>query len=62
MKNWKTTLLGFLGAFWILAQPIIANGDFDLNRDWKNLVGAAIAAAFGLLTKDKNVTGGSVAQ
>ncbi len=62
MKNWKTTVVGFLAAFWLLAQPIIANGDFDLQRDWKSLLGAAIASAFGLLTKDNNVTGGTVAQ
>ena len=62
MKNWKTTVLGFLAAFWLLAQPIIANGNFDLSRDWKSLLGAAIAAAFGLLTKDNNVTGGTIAQ
>lgn len=62
MKNWKTTLLGFLAAFWLLAQPIIANGDFDFSRDWKSLAGAAIAALFGLIAKDNNVTGGTVAQ
>lgn len=62
MKNWRTSLIGFLGAFWLVAQPIIANGDFDLSRDWKTLVGAAIATAFGLSTKDKNVTGGKIEQ
>lgn len=62
MKNWRTSLIGFLGAFWLLAQPIITNGEFDIERDWKSLVGAALAAAFGLMTKDKNVTGGSVEQ
>jgi len=62
MKNWKTSLIGFLAAFWLVAQPIITNGDFDLERDWKSLVGAAIATAFGLLTKDNNVTGGNVVQ
>jgi hypothetical protein len=62
MKNWKTSLIGFLGAFWLVAQPIITNGDFDLQRDWKTLIGAAIATAFGLFAKDKNVTGGTVKQ
>lgn len=57
MKNWRTSLIGFLAAFWLVAQPIITNGDFDIERDWKSLIGAAIATAFGLLTKDKNVTG-----
>lgn len=63
MKNWRTSLVGFLAAFWIIAQPIIANGNFDIVRDWKQLVGAALATAIGLLAKDKNVTGvGSFAQ
>jgi len=59
MKNWKTTLIGFAGAFWLVAQPIITNGDFDIARDWKSLVAAAIATAFGLFAKDNNVTGGN---
>jgi len=62
MKNWKTSLVGFLAAFWLVAQSIITNGDFDFERDWKTLVGAAIATAFGLLAKDKNVTGGTISQ
>lgn len=57
MKNWKTTLIGFLAAFWILAQPIITNGDFCIERDWKPLMTSAIVAAFGYFVKDKGVTG-----
>lgn len=62
MKNWKTSLLGYLAALWLVVQPIITNGDFDFERDWKSLVGAAIAAFFGYVAKDKNVTGGTVKQ
>jgi len=59
MRNWKTTVIGFLAAFWLVAQPIITNGDFDIQRDWKTLVFAAIATFFGLFAKDKDVTGTS---
>jgi len=62
MKNWKTSLIGYLAALWLVVQPIITNGDFDFERDWKSLVGAAIAAFFGYVAKDKNVTGGTVQQ
>lgn len=58
-KNWKTTLFGFLGAFWLLAQPIITKGDFEITRDWEYLVGAALAACLGLVSKDGDVTGGT---
>ena len=53
MKDLKTTVLGFLAAFWLLAQPIITNGNFDFARDWKVLVYAGIAAAFGYFVQDK---------
>lgn len=62
MKNWKTSLMGFLAAFWILAQPIISNGNFDFVRDYKQLILAAIAAVWGIVQKDNNVTGGTVEQ
>ena len=57
MKNWKTFLLGLLAAVWVAVQPVIANGDFDLQRDWKELSLAVIIALFGYFTKDKGVTG-----
>jgi len=60
--NWKTTILGALGAIWVVAEPIVTNGDFDLSRDWKSLVFATIIAAFGYFAKDKNVTGGTTPQ
>jgi hypothetical protein len=57
MKSYKTTIIGVLGAIWLAIQPTITNGNFDLNRDWKNLVGAVLVAAFGFLVKDFNVSG-----
>jgi hypothetical protein len=62
MKNWKTSLMGFLAAFWLLAQPIINKGEFDIEKDWKNLVFAGIVALWGLTQKDNNVTGGTKEQ
>ena len=56
MENFKTTALGFLAAFWLLAQPIITNGNFELNRDWKSLVFAGLTAAFGYFVSDKKPT------
>ena len=57
MKNWKTTLFGLIGAVWIAVQPLITTGTFDLSKEWKNLVGAAIVAAFSFVAKDFNVSG-----
>jgi hypothetical protein len=56
MTDLKTTVLGFLGAFWFLAQPIITNGNFDFARDWKSLVFAGLTAAFGYFVGDKKPT------
>lgn len=59
MKNWKTTTIGLLAAIWLMVQPILINNNFILQRDWRQLVYAAIAAAFGFFAKDHNVTGGT---
>jgi hypothetical protein len=53
MKDWKTTLIGFLAALWILIEPIISKGDFDLTKDWKSLVTALIVAFFGYFVRDR---------
>lgn len=58
MKNWKTTIVGALMAVVIAVQPIISTGAID----WKAVGLAALVALFGYLVKDKNVTGGTVAQ
>lgn len=55
----KTTIIGALGAVWFAIQPLIAKGDFDIARDYRSLVYAAIFAAFGFFSKDANVTGGT---
>lgn len=60
MKNYKTTIVGVVGAIWLALQPLITNGAFNISKDWKNLVGAAIVASMGFLVKDFNVTGGTV--
>jgi hypothetical protein len=52
--NWKTTLLGFLGAIVLAAQ-----GYFSTQPGAWPYVGAAIVAIFGLVAKDSNVTGGT---
>lgn len=53
MKNWKTTLAGIGAA----ALNMFANG-----ANWKNVLVSLGLAALGLVSKDHNVTGGSVQQ
>lgn len=51
--NWKTTLAGILtGAVYAATNQ----------TDWKHLLMAFLFALVGLLAKDFNVTGGTVAQ
>lgn len=57
MKNWKTTLVGFLMAIYLVVKPIIETETFDLSKDYPNLIWAALVAVFALLAKDYNVTG-----
>jgi hypothetical protein len=59
MKNYKTTIVGLIGAIWVAIQPIISSGKFDFADDWKSLVGAAIVACLGFVAKDYDVTGGT---
>jgi hypothetical protein len=61
LGNYKTTIIGLLGAVWVVVQPLISKGDFVFDRDWKQLIYAALVAGFGFLAKDYNVTGGTVA-
>lgn len=56
MKNYKTTITGFILAAFIAAQPIVENGDFEFKRDWLKLLFAIGIATFGLSTKDHNTT------
>lgn len=53
MKNWKTTILGAIGAAIVAIQPIIESGVID----WKAVGIAALIALFGYLSKDAGVSG-----
>jgi hypothetical protein len=58
MKNtsWRTTLISAIIAVLVAVQPLIATGKID----WKAVVLAALIALFGAISKDSNVTGGTV--
>ncbi len=53
MRNWKTTIVGLIGAIAIAIQPYLESGAFDT----KALITAAVVAAFGVIAKDFNVSG-----
>lgn len=53
MKNWKTTLLGLAAG----ALNMLANG-----TNWKQVLVTLGLAGLGLVSKDSNVTGGTVQQ
>jgi len=55
MKNWRTTLLGAVGAA-ISAITLYTQSGGNLG-DWKLYVFPALIAAFGYLSKDAGVTG-----
>ena len=55
--SWRTAVTGYASAIFIVCWPIIENGNFDIHRDWKQLVMAAGAAIFGNVTKDAKVSG-----
>lgn len=57
MKSWKTTVIGLAGAAWLVAEPIIKKGDFNIKTDYPQLVGAIIVGVLGYFTKDHDVTG-----
>lgn len=52
-KNWKTSLFGIGAA----ALNMFANG-----TNWKQVLFSLGVAGLGILSKDHNVTGGSVQQ
>ncbi len=52
MKNWKTTVLGLLGAGLVLAT---SKGWID--QDIAAFIGTALIAIFGAVSKDFNVSG-----
>lgn len=53
MKNWKTTLLGLIGAVAQVVIPLIQTGTLT----WKEIGFAALTAAFGYFAKDFDQTG-----
>ena len=60
MKNWKTTLFGFLAALPTLAHQFgVSNVGHLGNGDFLGLAGALGTILFGYFAKDKNVTGGT---
>jgi len=58
MKNWKTTILGLIGAIAVMVYPIIQTGKFE----WSSVGIAAFVAAMGYFAKDHDVTGGTKLQ
>jgi hypothetical protein len=53
MRNWRTTIVGVLGAVYVAVQPIIQTGGVD----WPALGVAAFMAAIGYFAKDAGVSG-----
>lgn len=58
MKNWKTTLLGAIGAVLLCVIQAAGTGTVDP----KTLIIAAAIAGMGALAKDHDVTGGTIVQ
>ena len=58
MKNWKTTLFGWLSAALIIGHKLITHQPVTFD----DIVLAGSAAGIGTAAKDSNVTGGSVQQ
>lgn len=56
-KSWRTAIMGYAGAVFFAIEPILQNGNFNIKRDWPNLVAAGGAALFGNVAKDAKVTG-----
>lgn len=53
MKNYKTTISGFIIAILMAIQPIAENG-FDLQKDWLKYSIAIGIALFGFMAKDQS--------
>lgn len=54
MKNWKTTVLGAIIGGLVAVQPLLEVGTVDI----KQLVLGFAIAAFGVIAKDFNISGG----
>lgn len=53
IKNWKTTAIGAIVGGCVAIQPIIATGSFSM----KDALLGFLIAAFGVVSKDFNVSG-----
>lgn len=62
MKNWKTSLVGILGGLFMLFGPRLTGNTAAPPITIGNVGTAVAIAVLGLVSKDKNVTGGNVAQ
>ena len=56
-KNWATTLLGLLGALYLVLEPILTTGQMPTKQQF---IGAIFSVVGGFLAKSFNVTGGIV--
>ncbi len=62
MKNWKTTLVGTIFAILTFLGGSGVKVGHVGNTDFVAIATAAAAAALGAVSKDNNVTGGTVDQ
>lgn len=53
MRNWKTTIIGAIGAVFTVVWPYFQTGNVDI----KDAVSAGVLALLGYLAKDAGVTG-----
>jgi uncharacterized membrane protein HdeD (DUF308 family) len=56
IKNWKTTLVGFVSG----VVTLLATVDFNKPVDWKDFILPVLFILWGVVQKDGNVTGGNV--
>lgn len=62
MKNWKTTLFGFLLGAPALLHSLGVNVGHIGSGDWLTFIAGIGSVGLGLSAKDSNVTGGTVKQ
>lgn len=62
MKNWKTTLLGILGGLALMFGPRLSGDKTAPPITTSSFIQGALVAALGAVSKDHNVTGGTVEQ
>jgi len=53
LANWKTTLVGIVGAVFSVVWPLVSTGGVDI----KDVISAGVLAILGYLAKDAGVTG-----